>query len=136
MDWIVPQLDHPLDIEYFEGDTHYSITWNLSDMHPASYIIYRDETIVQSGSWNESSEIITISIDGLPVGTYVFRITATDANGNVAYDEVIVKVLANTISSTNWFFDNPLLIISLAITIGSCIIIAVFGSLIYKSRKS
>ena len=56
----------------------YMISWHPVDLHPVSYIVQRNSVPVKSGAWNSSSETISISVDGLPVGTYSYTITVTD----------------------------------------------------------
>ncbi|MFW9965414.1 MAG: hypothetical protein ACFFCX_17710, partial [Candidatus Sifarchaeia archaeon] len=87
-----PVVDHPADIDYPDGDTGYSITWSPTDLHPVSYQILREGVQVKSGTWNSSSETISISVDGLSIGSYNYTIVLVDIGGNIVLDEVIVTV--------------------------------------------
>ncbi|MFW9786562.1 MAG: hypothetical protein ACFFE1_02700 [Candidatus Thorarchaeota archaeon] len=87
-----PLVDHPADIDYPDGDSGYSITWSPSDLHPVSYQILREGVQVKSGTWNSSSETMTISVDELFIGSYNYTIVLLDIGGNVVTDEVIVTV--------------------------------------------
>jgi len=95
-DGTAPNIDSPADVQYDESATGYSITWNPSDMHPASYVIYFEGSPIKSGAWNISSETITISVDGHGLGEYNYTLLVTDVGGNSAADEVIVTVIDGT----------------------------------------
>lgn len=91
-DYIAPTVsDHP-DIDATEGYLGQNINWIGLDLHPSLYEIIRNGTTISSGTWNSSSEYITVSIDGLAMGTYVFIITLYDVVGNSVQDTVSVSV--------------------------------------------
>jgi len=92
-----PTIDSPIDITYDEGETGYEISWAPVDLHPQSYIVYRDNAEIQSGPWNSSSEIITIQVGGMSYGEYNFTIKVLDIGGNLVTDEVNVFVLDRTL---------------------------------------
>ena len=91
VDTIAPTIDHPADMDYEEGTTGSTITWNPSDTHPAHYVAYRNGTEVASGNWDGSS--IAVNVDGLSVGVYNYTIVVYDTSGNMISDTVIVTVL-------------------------------------------
>lgn len=93
VDTIAPSIDAPDDITFDEGDTGYTIVWSPFDFSPDSYIIRRNGTIVHSGSWNTSDEVITFSLDGLEYGIYNISITVFDKAGLYITDFVIVTVV-------------------------------------------
>ena len=99
-DTIPPTINSPADIEYVETTTGNIITWTPYDLNPAFYFISMNEYVVQSGLWNSSSDIITLSVDGLTVGLYNFVIIVYDQSGNIAVDSVLVSVVALTITSS------------------------------------
>ncbi len=86
-----PDVDHPTDVTYEEGALGNSITWNAADSYPDSYKIYRNESLVRSGDWTGGS--ISIVVDGLSAGNYVYSISVLDLSGNSASDSVLVFVL-------------------------------------------
>ncbi|MHA1654216.1 MAG: right-handed parallel beta-helix repeat-containing protein [Candidatus Thorarchaeota archaeon] len=99
VDGTAPVVSHPDDVEYVEGSRGHSITWVLSDAHPATYELYRNGTLVGSGTW--ASGEIMVSVDGLNVGTYNYTLVANDEAGHSTSDTVFVTVTpANTTSST------------------------------------
>jgi hypothetical protein len=91
-DTLPPEIDHPDDINYTVGQTGNSIAWHPTDALPASYEISIGGTVVRSGTWNSSSEVISISVDGLDSGTYSYTLVVTDEHGLSSSDTVIVTV--------------------------------------------
>jgi hypothetical protein len=96
LDVVLPTVDDQPNFSYAEGASGNSITWNPNDLHPASYEIYLDEVLIRSGTWNSSSETITISVDGHSLGTYNYTVVVTDVGGNSAQDVVLVTVYDGT----------------------------------------
>jgi parallel beta-helix repeat protein len=78
LDLTSPTIDHPDDKEIAYGATGLSLTWNPSDLHPASYEILRNGTSVKSGLWNSTDESISMSLDGLEAGVFNFTIIVFD----------------------------------------------------------
>ncbi len=93
-----PTIDRPADIEYVEGSTGHSITWNPSDAHAARYEIYRNGSLVFAGTW--TGDPVTVGVDGLSAGTYNYTIVVYDESGNWTSDTVFVTVLAVTGTTT------------------------------------
>ncbi|MHA2359253.1 MAG: DUF4350 domain-containing protein, partial [Candidatus Thorarchaeota archaeon] len=85
-----PTIDNPADLTYEEETTGHSIDWNPSSDRPWNYVIERDSVTVDSGSWNGGP--LSIGIDGLANGTYVYEITVFDNVGYSASDSVLVNV--------------------------------------------
>jgi hypothetical protein len=101
VDGTSPILTHPDDFTYSEGSTGHTILWQGTENYPSHYEVFKNGSIYQSGLWNSSSELISISVDGLTQGTFLFTIVVFDESGNFATDTVIVEVLeAPTTSST------------------------------------
>ncbi len=90
----------PEDIEFEEGETGYSITWQFHDLDPSTYTIYLNGEILLTGQWNSSSEVFIVVVDGLATGSHNFTIVVTDGSGNPAMDEVTVTVTAVTTTPT------------------------------------
>ncbi|MFW9965266.1 MAG: hypothetical protein ACFFCX_16960, partial [Candidatus Sifarchaeia archaeon] len=100
-DGTFPIVDSPSNVFFDEGDTGHQISWTPTDAHPASYEIFRDAVSVKSGVWNSSSEIISISLDGLSIGIYNYVIVVTDVGDNTAMDTVTVTVVDATSPTIN-----------------------------------
>ncbi len=87
----VPIIDSPPDVDMLEGTTGESITWNPETAHPSSYEVRRNGSVIESGSWDNSS--ITVSLDGLARGVYNYTLTVWDMSGNSNSDTVMVEVI-------------------------------------------
>ncbi|MHA1734897.1 MAG: zinc ribbon domain-containing protein [Candidatus Thorarchaeota archaeon] len=87
-----PELNSPADVQYTFGTVGNSISWTATDDNPGTYEITRDGSTIDTGSWKSGSPI-TVSIDGLAVGSYVYVITVRDDAGNEARDSVTVTVI-------------------------------------------
>lgn len=98
-----PTIDHPPDQMIAEGSATNKIDWSPDDVDPSRYEIWRDMVLIKSGLWNSSSEIISISVDGLSVGTYVYEIIVYDVANHTASDSVIVTVYDGSIPT----IDTP-----------------------------
>ncbi|MGY5873441.1 MAG: hypothetical protein RTV72_14415 [Candidatus Thorarchaeota archaeon] len=98
-----PLINSPDNITYNEGQTGFDISWTPSDLHPVSYVIYKDSIEIKSGLWNSSSEAITINLDSLGFGVYNFTVAVFDIGGNLVSDEVSVIILDATLP----ILDSP-----------------------------
>ncbi|TFG04057.1 hypothetical protein EU538_12890, partial [Candidatus Thorarchaeota archaeon] len=96
VDTTPPTIDSPADIDYDELSTGHSIIWSPQDLHPQSYVVYLDDSPVTSGSWNSSSELIEIVVDGHALGVYNYTVVVTDVGPNTAFDTVLVIVSDGT----------------------------------------
>jgi hypothetical protein len=94
-DYVAPTINSPENIVIQEGETGYSISWNGSDLHPHTYEMYRNFELFASGLWNSSSDVFTISLDGLPYGNTIFSIVLIDENGNSVEDIVLTTAEDN-----------------------------------------
>ncbi len=95
-DQTAPTIDSPTDVFYEVENTGNVITWHPDDFNPISYQIIRDGTSIQTGNWNSSSEVISINVDGLALGTYNYTLRVDDIAGNWANDTVFVFVTDKT----------------------------------------
>ena len=92
---VAPAINHPLDLSYIQGSTGHFISWTVSDAsrNVTSYLIARNGTSVQNGSWSYSP--ITCNVTGLSVGIYNYTIFVSDGYGGYASDVVMVSVVPN-----------------------------------------
>jgi parallel beta-helix repeat protein len=97
-DTIPPTIDSPEDIQYEVGTSGNIITWNPMDASPHSYELYRNDTLIDSGSWN-GSEII-VNVDGLEIGNYNYSMIVYDTRGHSASDQVVVLVVPAIVTTT------------------------------------
>ncbi|MCY3411015.1 MAG: BspA family leucine-rich repeat surface protein [Candidatus Heimdallarchaeota archaeon] len=91
-DTVPPIVSSPADIEYELGSTLNTIIWTLNDAHPNTYSVSRDGTEIGSDTWNDGFEL-TLDIDGLTVGQYIYVLTVTDVSGNEITNSVVVTVV-------------------------------------------
>jgi hypothetical protein len=103
-------MNQPDDIEYIEGQVGYTITWYASDDYPSTYEIYVKHDplppglptleapgLLKLGLWNDSSEAITLNVDGLSTGIHHYILVVYDVRGNNASDGVSVTVRPVTV---------------------------------------
>jgi len=134
-------VSEPLDIELTEGDIGYSIIWTCSDANPQSFAIRLDAILIDNDDWLTSPENMTVSLDGLDAGEYVYEITIYDESGNFVQDSVTVVVneittttttsttttTTTTPTTTNTTTTGPadLLLITIVIVIGGVVIVVI-----------
>jgi len=94
-----PSLGNPPDAIYEYGSTGHTIVWTASDLYPGNYTIIRDSTILDVDEWTSGS--ISISTDGLDIGTYEYIIMVFDEYDNFALDNVSLTVVDTTIPILN-----------------------------------
>ncbi|MBY9001602.1 MAG: right-handed parallel beta-helix repeat-containing protein [Candidatus Heimdallarchaeota archaeon] len=90
-----PVIEETSDIYYELGSKGNSLEWNITDLDPDTYEIYKDFDLFQSGSWQSGVSII-IDIDGFDVGIYIYQIIVFDQSRNHAFDTVLVNVVDTT----------------------------------------
>ncbi len=120
-----PTIDSPADVAYTAGATGNSITWTPQSHAPASYSITRNGTGIDNGTWTGGA--ITVDVDGLDPGTYVYQLTVTDLYGETATDEVVVQVSAGGITLPGGVTlpDNLLLYILIGLVVLIIIIVVI-----------
>ena len=96
----LPIVSNPSDISYQYQTTGNQILWTVGDANPGVYNVTKDGTLfVTTTSWTNGT--ITVNIDGLAVGSYIFVIHVHDLYGNRISDTVIVTVSAIPSSSSS-----------------------------------
>lgn len=78
-DFTPPYIKSPPNMVYSEGSTGNHINWEITEANPSTYSIYQNNTLLQSDSCDGSN--ITISIDGLELGVYIYVLTVYDELG-------------------------------------------------------
>jgi hypothetical protein len=71
-----PVVDGVHTFDYEEGYTGYSLNWSADESNPRSYNLTRGNEILMNGTWR--GENLSISIDGLAVGEYIYNMTLND----------------------------------------------------------
>ena len=117
IDTTKPYISRPSNIEYHEGETGNEIDWIPIDDFPRNYEVLFNESVIQSGQWN-STEWITINVDGLSAGIYNYTIWIDDQSGQTNVDTVWVTVLPAVIPEFNRYLSIILLpVISLILIV-------------------
>ncbi|MHA1909759.1 MAG: hypothetical protein ACW98Y_20855, partial [Candidatus Thorarchaeota archaeon] len=98
-----PTINNQVDVQIDEGGAGTTLSWNGTDLHPATYVIYFDDSILVTGDWNSSSEFITVDVIGLSLGPYNYTAVLTDEGSNTAVDQAIVTVIDSTLPQ----IDSP-----------------------------
>ncbi|MFW9854468.1 MAG: NosD domain-containing protein [Candidatus Thorarchaeota archaeon] len=94
IDSMAPNISDETDFIILEHSFDNNITWTVSDLNPDIYVIYRNNSIVQSGPWIGTT--IVIAIPDLPPRIYNYTLMVYDIRGSVAQDTVFVTILDNT----------------------------------------
>ncbi|MGY5858648.1 MAG: NosD domain-containing protein [Candidatus Thorarchaeota archaeon] len=89
-DQISPTMNAVDDTSYQVETTGYYLTWVPMDRYPDYYEVFRNSTLIETGSWNGTN--IQICIDGLEFGVYNYTIVVYDQSGNFVSDQVFVYV--------------------------------------------
>ncbi len=106
-----PAIWHPGNQTVYTNQSHSELSWLLSGGGNSgnTAIVYRNGTIVASGSWI-SGNSLSVSLDNLDPGTYNFTIIAFDSNGDSVQDSVMVTVIAaQPTATTTWTLEDTLL---------------------------
>jgi len=77
---------------WYAGTTGNNVTFSPIDANPDSYAVYINGTIFSQGSWNSTSEVVTVLLDSLEAGTYNLTVVVTDVAGNQDSHELLVVV--------------------------------------------
>jgi len=121
-DTIAPEfLSTPESITISIGETGNNLVWEIYERNPASYVFMVNDVAIYESQWNGGA--ISVSIDGLSVGTYNYTLIVSDTSGNEVSSQVMIYVI-----------DPTMQIISLSITIGSLAVIIVVVAFLYRRR--
>ncbi len=96
-----PSITTPADFAYFSGTTGNVIQWAVTDPNTGTtnYFIRRNGTIIDSGIWISGAPV-SINVDGLAVGSYLYTINASDGFGASVQDEVVLNVVLTNLPPT------------------------------------
>lgn len=117
-------IDSPPDVAFEYGTIGHNITWHPSSTLPASYELYVNGELADSGSWDGSS--IVVDLDALSPGIFNYTLLVSNTIGQTVHDTVVVAVAGQII-------DGNLTII--IIGSGSLIVILVVVGAICRSKR-
>jgi hypothetical protein len=92
----IPILQHDVgDFVSFEHNvtTINSPYWQITDINPGNYTIYRDSVLIEEGSWQHGNNTINVPILELLPGVYNFDAYFRDSSGNTLYTTSTVSVV-------------------------------------------
>ena len=90
-----PTIIGPNNLTYNIGSTGNVLQWNITDMNPGNYTIYKNGSFIKTASWS-SGVNVSLNVDGLDIGAYLYELVAFDLYGNNASDFVVVTVIDNS----------------------------------------
>ncbi|MFW9847192.1 MAG: hypothetical protein ACFFD6_10615, partial [Candidatus Thorarchaeota archaeon] len=91
-DNVTPVINGPEDVEFYYTETGFSLTWNISDDYMDGYVVTRNGIEILTGSLDPDNPFVTVNLDGLAIGTYLFTLSANDTSGNIGTDDATVIV--------------------------------------------
>ncbi|MHA1591135.1 MAG: Ig-like domain-containing protein, partial [Candidatus Heimdallarchaeaceae archaeon] len=112
-----PLLNNPPGVDMIEGATGVNISWDITELNLYTYEVYFEGVAVDSGLLTLTGDTLSVSLDGLPVGTYNYTILVTDSAGNIAVDTVFVTVTAVVPE-----FNPFAIILAPILVLGTCIV--------------
>ena len=89
---------------YVAGTTGHMIYWNLYDDNPLLYMLYLDNLLNDTGTWD--GDDITVNVDGHSPGNYNYTLYLIDYSGNFVVSTVFVNVFPPSSTSTNTTSDT------------------------------
>jgi len=93
VDISAPTLSKISDCRFVEGDTNARVVWEAFDLHPSSYTLKLNGTEIKSQeTWTGGD--ITLQLVGWAAGTYNVELIISDTSGNIASDEVTIKIVS------------------------------------------
>ncbi|MHA1963522.1 MAG: DUF2341 domain-containing protein [Candidatus Thorarchaeota archaeon] len=96
-----PSINSPSDFTYEAGTTNNFVVWSPLSSFPASYKVFLDNSLYENETWDGSE--VSISVDGLSLGTYNLTIQVFDTHNNYVTDTVYVVVE----DTTNPILSHP-----------------------------
>ena len=88
-DLTLPETPPPYSLQLFQS---YSIYWNVSDRNPNEYAIYKNGTLLLSGTWENLTRIIYALNESLERGRYNYTLWLNDKAGNAATHSIWVTI--------------------------------------------
>ena len=99
---------------YQNSTTGHRIEWSCSALYPVSYAIYFEGNEIESGDWDGND--ISVDIDGLTPGSYIFTLYVTEIYGHTESSSVNVIVTDGSTTTTPL---EPIVIIFILVLIGA-----------------
>ncbi|MFW9921638.1 MAG: right-handed parallel beta-helix repeat-containing protein, partial [Candidatus Thorarchaeota archaeon] len=97
-----PSINNVPNTWSFVSGSGQTLTWQVYDLHPDTYIVHVDDEEFDTDTWTSGE--LEVNIDGLTEGLHTLLIEIYDIDGNVAFDQVEILVIDDTIDPT---VDSP-----------------------------
>ena len=85
-----PVINATGDLTYEEGYTGNYLNWSAEETNPRVYNLTRDGEVIMNGTW--SGQNLSLIIDGMDVGTFVYNMSFTDYFNQTSYVIITVQV--------------------------------------------
>lgn len=121
-----PSIDHPMIVVLLAGEATNNVTWTAIDSDPASYSVYLNGTVIETGSWTSGVPIV-VDLSSLEFGIYNATIVVSDVLGNEISDTVMVFVLPSTTPIQNMV--DTIMLISIGIVGVGVVVIVILVKL-------
>lgn len=102
IDTTSPEITPHQDIKYISGTQGNVLVYTPIEQFPHRFSVYKNGTSFQLG-YPRDMHPIEISVDHLPPCTYEFEVLIYDAQGNRAYDQVMVLVQSGIERTAPWY---------------------------------
>jgi hypothetical protein len=135
LDTTAPAVNGPSRVLVKEGDQGKKIAWEVFDWNPRNFSIFRNNLLVENGSW-EGLRTIDYSLDDLSFGIWNFTLILQDLFNHTSSNSVTVSVSTggdNTTTTDILGFDDATIFITGA-AIGVSIVV-VGGIVILRRRR-
>jgi len=86
-----PVINATGDLTYEEGYTGNYLNWSAEENNPRMYNLTRDGEVIMNGTW--SGQNLSLVIDGLDVGIFVYNMSFTDYFNQTSYVITTVQVI-------------------------------------------
>ncbi|MGY5853075.1 MAG: ABC transporter substrate-binding protein, partial [Candidatus Thorarchaeota archaeon] len=88
-------IGHSENLTYHIGSSGNILTWAPRAENPQSYVLSRNDVVIQNNEWNGSD--VSVNVDGLGVGTYFYNLVVNDTKDLIAEQGIGVTVFEDTI---------------------------------------
>ncbi len=83
---------------YAEGTTGNQFKFISTDLHASYYDVFINNTLTYTNTWTSGAEV-SINVDGLPKGVYIFKLRTYDLAGN--YAEISQPITVSDVTPPN-----------------------------------
>ncbi len=112
-----PACPHISDCQFELGNENAELIWNARDLHPATYQVNVNGSLAEEMLWDGND--IALHLLGWASGTYRVEIFIKDTSGNIATDEVIVRIIEEeTVSEVGSGFEIMVILTVIALILG------------------